>query len=228
MLHSTDLFVVLVLIAIAANSCVAFSLRPPPETSKKGGLSCPVRSPSSALNGSWENNQDLLAVREFLEQTYPSFYKILNTNDEVWKAIGDDRGDPDIDQAQSGFTVFVPHDAAIQALGEKKQVQLMDARNLETTQKIAGYHVIGEVVTPEQLYNAGGILTVSGDIPVERSVSGGMFGFGGQEDGGVTINKAKVIRTFAIGSGLVYEVDNLVSPGILWRYMDQLRIPGSR
>jgi hypothetical protein len=228
MIHSSNLLLVLVLVVIGTNFCTSFSLRPPPEASKEGGLSCRTRSPSSALYSGWENNQDLQAVRGFLQQTYPSFYMILDTNDEVWKAIGDVGSNLDADQAQCGFTVFVPHDAAIQGLGERKQTQLMDGRNLETTQKIAGYHVIGEVVTPEQLYNAGGILTVSGDIPVERSVSGGMFGFGGQEDGGVTINKAKILRTFSIGSGLVYEVDNLVSPSILWRFMDQLRIPGSR
>jgi uncharacterized surface protein with fasciclin (FAS1) repeats len=105
----------------------------------------------------------------------------------------------------------------------------MDPRNLETTQKVAGYHVVGEAVTFEQLvYNSAAVFTIAGEVPVERSVSGGMLGIGGQEDSGVTINKAKIIQSLSVGSGILHEVDSLVSPNILWRYLDQLRIPGSR
>jgi len=171
-----------------------------------------------------EENQNLLAVRSFLQESYPFFYSILELNDAIWKAIGED----DTDKGEFGFTIFVPSDAAFQNLGETRQAQLMDPRNLETTQKIAGYHVIGETVTADQLFNCGGVLTVSGEIPVERAVTGGLFGIGGQEDGGLLINKARAISTYQVGTGLVHEVDNLVSPNILWRYMDQLRIPGSK
>jgi uncharacterized surface protein with fasciclin (FAS1) repeats len=107
-------------------------------------------------------------------------------------------------------------------------VVLLDVRNLEATQKIAGYHVISETVDAESLFQAGGIVTVSGEVPIERSISGGLFGMiGGKEDGSVTLNQAKVLRTKNVGNGLVHEVDNLVSPQIVWRFMDQLRIPGS-
>jgi Fasciclin domain len=183
--------------------------------------SCPV-----VYSGLVEN-QDTLIVRGFLQENYPLFYAILNMNDEVWKAL-DGSGDRDDDKRQIGFTLFAPNDAAMQALGDKKQSQLMDPRNLETTQKIVGYHVVSERVTSEQLYNSGGVFTIAGEVPVERSVSGGMLGIGGQEDGGVTINKAKIIQSLPVGSGILHEVDHLVSPNILWRYMDQLRIPGSR
>lgn len=44
---------------------------------------------------------------------------------------------------------------------------------------------------------------------------------------GVTINQAKILRTATVGNGFVHEVDNLVAPQIVWRFMDQLRIPGS-
>lgn len=117
---------------------------------------------------------------------------------------------------------------AFEALGEKKRMQLADARNGETTEKIAAYHVIAEPVTAEALLASGGVITLGGEIPVGRSTSGGFFGVGGQQDGGVTINGAKVVESIDIGNCIVHEVDTLISPQIIWRYMDQLRIPGSR
>ena len=170
----------------------------------------------------YTNNNDLLLIRDFLQQYYPAFYSILEMNEDVWKAIGDTD-----DGNEVGFTVFAPTAEALQALGADKESQLFDERNLETTQKIAAYHVIGEPVTAEALFNSGGVITVGGEVPLERTISGGIFGIGAQEDGGVTLNGAKVLQTATVGNGLVHEVDGLISPSILWRYMDQLRIPGS-
>ena len=165
-------------------------------------------------------NESLLTVKAFLKENYPGFNMILEKNDSVWKALAG------VDK--EGFTIFAPNAGALVALGESKKQQLLDPRNLETTQKVGAYHVIAETVTAEQLFNAGGVVTLGGTVAVERSRTGGFMGVGGKEDGGVTINGAKVVRTTALGNGLVHEVDGLVSPNILWRYMDQLRIPGSR
>ena len=45
------------------------------------------------------------------------------------------------------------------------------------------------------------------------------------EDGGVTLNGAKVIKTLefadATKTGVIHEVDGFISPSILWRYADQ-------
>lgn len=48
------------------------------------------------------------------------------------------------------------------------------------------------------------------------------------EDGGVTLNGAKVVKSIefvdeanAIKTGIVHEVDGFISPSILWRYADQ-------
>jgi hypothetical protein len=52
-----------------------------------------------------------------------------------------------------------------------------------------------------------------------------------EEDGGLTLNGAKVVKSLefvdATKTGIIHEVDGLISPTILWRYADQLRIPGS-
>ena len=178
-----------------------------------------IRRPSSLKSSDGEDNQELLLVRNYLAENYKAFSNLLQKNDAVWKALAG---------ADGGFTVFAPNAAAFAALGDKKLVQLADARNLETTEKIGSYHVIAETVTAEQLFNSAGVITMGGTVDVGRSVKGGMFGIGGKEDGGVTVNGAKVVRSVEIGKGILHEVDALISPQILWRYMDQLRIPGSK
>ena len=172
----------------------------------------------SSLDNILDSNEDILTIRKYLKEYYPGLSQIMELNDSIWKSLG----------GKSGFTIFAPNSAAFAALGEQKQEQLLDERNLETTQKIAAYHVIGETVTASELYNSGGVITMGGEIPVDRSKSGGMFGVGGKEDGGVTVNNAKIVESIELGSGVLHEVEGLISPNIMWRYMDQLRIPGSK
>ena len=51
---------------------------------------------------------------------------------------------------------------------------------------------------------------------------------GGKEDGGVIVGGAKVVASVPLAGGILHETDGFISPSILWRYMDQLRIPGSK
>jgi uncharacterized surface protein with fasciclin (FAS1) repeats len=211
----------LMIIITIPSSCFGFQL-------SQTSIATSIASPSSAattttrlhssLDGILNKNEDLLTVKKYLHENYPALSKIVNLNDSIWKALGEGEG----------FTIFAPNTAAFASLGDTKQEQLLDERNVETTQKIAAYHVIAEVVTADDLFNSGGVLTLGGEIPVDRSVSGGMFGVGGKEDGGVLVNTAQIITSIELGSGVLHEVDGLVAPNILWRYMDQLRIPGSK
>lgn len=161
----------------------------------------------------------------FLAENYPSFYKfVLKPNEKVVKTL---RKNTDF-----GFTLFVPNETALEKLGQKKINQLKDVRNLETACKISDFHTIEEeAVSLDVLLgdNIGGVLTMGGEVRVGPSQSGGFFGIGGKNDGGVVIgSNARIVRSIQIGAGLVHEVDSLVSPEILWRYVDQLRIPGSK
>lgn len=74
----------------------------------------------------------------------------------------------------------------------------------------------------------GGVLTLGGELRVGRSKSGGFLGFGAKEDGNVVIgnNSALIVKSTNIGNGVVHEVDSFVAPDLIWRYYDQLRIPG--
>jgi len=145
----------------------------------------------------------------------------MSKNDDVWKKLRD---------STVGITIFAPTDDAVAALGDKKLQQIRDVRNEETVLRMCAYHAVNEPVGAEELFSSAGVIPVAGDvIPVERSVTGALFGIiGGKEDGGVTVGGARVIESIYIGTSIVHRTDDLVSPSILWRYCDQLRIPGSK
>ena len=72
----------------------------------------------------------------FLEKKFPSFHGFLN--DSMRKAI-----------KEGSVTIFAPNEAAFEALGKKRLVQIEDPRNLETREKMGSYHVI-----PQQTISA--------------------------------------------------------------------------
>jgi len=166
----------------------------------------------------------------FLEKKYPDFYNLIN--EDMMKAM-----------KQGVVTVFVPNAAAFEGLGDKKRSQLDDPRNLEIREKIGSYHVIaGESIDAMTLrtedWSKGrpkdgskpntmiaGFKTLSGEVPVGRSKSGGFLGFGAKEDGDIVIGpEAKIVQSYNVEGSFIHEVTDLISPLLLWRYCDQLRI----
>lgn len=145
---------------------------------------------------------------------------IMSTSADVWKKLSD--------ASNVGSTIFAVSDSGMTGLGEKRLGQLEDIRNRETVEKMAGFHAVGERVSADALFESGGVITIGGVVDVGRSISGGFMGIGGKEDGGVAVNGAKVLQTYEVDNCIIHEMDGLVSPEILWRYCDQLRIPGSR
>ncbi len=185
-----------------------------------------VSSATSALNYRSQTTSTVLfdttsEVDELLKNDYPVFYNlVMSKNTDLWKDLSNASTNPDV----GGFTIFAPNDEAMEKLGKKKLDQLLDDRNRETAEKIAAFHAVAEPVGAWDLITSGGIVTVGGVVDVGKSKVGGFFGFGGEEDGGVTVSGAKILQSKQVGTCQVHEMDNLISPNILWRYMDQLRI----
>lgn len=168
---------------------------------------------STALHESTLSDSD--QVEQFLAERFPDFNKLLSTNEVVWK---------ELKTAEEGFTLFAPNSKAFS--DRSKVEKLNDPRNGELLEKIGAYHAIAEPVTAQQIFEAGGLITLGGEVPTFL-LAAGIFGFGGNKEETVTINSAKLIESFEFGKCIVHEVDAFVSPKILWRYADQLRIPGS-
>jgi uncharacterized surface protein with fasciclin (FAS1) repeats len=200
-----------------------------------------VRShlPTSLLRESKGDSSASSTLKELLKEEFPAFYSLLSMNDEIWKTIAEK-------ESSTGCAIFAPSDTAFDNLGEKKLLQLKDARNEEIAKKMSLYHVMTEPVTAAKLrtedwtgpkptdgsprpIKVKALVTLGGEVPVGRSKSGGFFMglIGAKEDGDVVIGPdAKMVKSYKVGNSFVHEVDALISPVVLWRYCDQLRIPG--
>jgi uncharacterized surface protein with fasciclin (FAS1) repeats len=204
----------------------------PPTTKISFKLRSDMRSVALSLASSAQSDLEI-----FVSEDYPMFYSLLSLNEGLWKKLAETDG---------GCTLFAPSDAVFLRLGENKLLKLKDNRNLETAQKMGLYHVIvSEAVTAARLrtedwtrpapFDGGprpitvqALVTMGGEVPVGRSKSGGIFlGIGAKEDGEVVIgSNARIVKSYKVDSSIVHEIDNMISPLILWRYCDQLRIPG--
>lgn len=193
----------------------------------------------TVVGDDWETVEESLInskVVRFLEVKYPTFFKLLvRDNDTFLKDL----------QSSTEHTIFVPNEEALEALGAKKLQQLLDPRNEEIRDKMGQFHLlVGKAISATELRTEdwtkgrpkdGGkpntliaaIVTKAGEVPVGRSKSGGFLGIGAKEDGDVVIGpEAQITQSFKVEDCLVHEVNDLISPIALWRYMDQLRIPG--
>lgn len=172
----------------------------------------------------------------FLQNTYPEYFSLLSKNKDVFK---------EVNGYKTGSTFFAPNSQAFANLGEKKLSQMKDDRNTESVEKMAAYHVIAEEAVREDALlvedwtkpappgggfrplKLGGIVTLAGEVPIGRSKVGGFFGFGASEEEKIVIGpNARIVYTHFVGNSIVHEMDDFISPEILWRYFDQLRIPG--
>eukprot|EP00986_Skeletonema_menzelii_P011440 scaffold5882_cov152-Skeletonema_menzelii.AAC.5 len=189
-----------------------------------------------SAESSTEDAKEEQTIAAFLKENYPLFEStIFSKIPNVYKEC----------ESSTGFTIFAAPEVVMVDIDQKRKLQISDPRNAEITEKLASYHLIPNgKVTRERLQredwtvprtadgvaalSIGGVLTAGGELRVGRSKSGGFMGFGAKEDGGVVIgnNDAKIVKSVNVGKGIVHEVDALVAPDLIWRYFDQLRIPG--
>ena len=223
----------IILISFLATSGVGAFTVVHPASSNHNSAVRPANPMRESISG--DGKEDEILLKAFIEKEYPAFYSLLSLNAGIWKTIAD---------AENGCTLFAPSDTAFDALGKKKLTQLKDIRNEETALKMGLYHVIlDEAVSAARLrtedwtvkapkgeprpITVQAVVTMGGQVPVGRSKSGGILGWGAKEDGDIVIGpEARIVKSYKVAGSYVHEVDNLISPVILWRYCDQLRIPG--
>jgi uncharacterized surface protein with fasciclin (FAS1) repeats len=104
-------------------------------------------------------------------------------------------------QGKGPFTVFAPTDAAFAKLPQDAVQDLFKPENKEVLTKILRYHVVSGAVESKDLK--------SGEV---KSVEGGAINVK-VEQGGVTVNDAKVVQPDVKASnGVIHVIDNVILP----------------
>jgi Fasciclin domain len=177
-----------------------------------------------------ETTSAVSMVESYVQEQHAIFWNlVLSKNDALWKAL---RESASSNLSNNGITLFCPTNEAMKALGEARLRQLADDRNYETVLRMGEFHAVSEPVSADVLFNSAGVVSLaraSRDqiLAVERRKVGGFMGIGGTEDGTSTVGGAQIVQTICLGPSFIHATNGLVSPSILWRYCDQLRIPGT-
>jgi uncharacterized surface protein with fasciclin (FAS1) repeats len=153
------------------------------------------------------------------EGKYSGFFKLLTQVPEVMSLLDDD----------GEFTIFAPNAEAFAKLDKKISKGLRDPRNGEVVEKVAAYHVVRGIYSADDIVKIGEIQTVGEtNLPliVTPAVSGGFFGFGGKPDGYSINGNAKIISSIQCSNCIIHEVNGLVNPYLLFRFLDAVRLPG--
>ncbi|KAF5020955.1 hypothetical protein F66182_7001 [Fusarium sp. NRRL 66182] len=97
----------------------------------------------------------------------------------------------------SDFTVFIPNDAAFEAIGS-----VLEGADLETLQTVLGYHIVDHVVFSTDLANV--------SLP---SLQGNDLTFTVAEDGSAWVNGAKIVfPNVLLFNGVAHVIDGVLNP----------------
>jgi len=126
-------------------------------------------------------------AEQYLSENYPKFYWLLQNNESALQNIRDTR---------TGFTVFAPSDAAIDALGSEQIGMLESAlANPELGQvvtRMAAYHMVSIPCTTDIMQQFGVVTTRVGELPIEV-----------EQDGTMYVNGVQIIQSYQFEDQIV-------------------------
>lgn len=107
------------------------------------------------------------------------------------------------------FTVFAPTNSAFTKLSKDQLFKLGKKDNLPILRKIVRFHFHEDVLSREEIASKRELSTLA-LLPVTVKPA----------DGGFKLNEANIVRDLPICSnGRIYEVDTLLNPVLLYRYL---------
>ena len=106
-------------------------------------------------------------------------------------------------EGKGPFTLLAPTDDAFERLPEGTLADLLKPENKEQLQAVLKYHVLTGAITSEEVSK----------LKLPETVQGGTVKIENGEDGGVTINGAKVLRgDINASNGVIHVIDTVLIP----------------
>jgi uncharacterized surface protein with fasciclin (FAS1) repeats len=160
------------------------------------------------------------AAAEYLGEKYRKFISLLGQNKKLSHLVSTSTADQPL-------TIFAPSSEAFAKLDRGVVGKLRDPRNGEVLDKVTNYHVVQRHLKADEIFKAAAVVTMGGEVPVTKSKSGGFLGVGAKEDGGVALNGGRIETSVEVGNCIIHQVDTLINPYLLYRFLDAVRLPGT-
>lgn len=192
-----------------------------------------------------------VTVERVLQDNYPEFHSLLSKNEKIFSQLENDFGEngytifapnseafKNLSQKQRQQLEDPRNLETAQKMGLYHIVQ---GEAISLTQLNREDWTVPKTLEGLPALKIGALLTMGGEVPVGRfkkKTDGGFFRSLVKKEKTVRDKDGKavteivvgpegtILRSVKVGNALIHEVDGLVSPILLWRYCDQLRMPG--
>jgi len=204
-------------------------------------------SNDSSLSGGKE--QAKFTVESVLKDNYPEFHSLLSKNEGLFKTLDTDFSDGYTIFAPNSQAFVDLSEKQRKQLEDPRNLETAQKMGLYhvVTEALSITNLNTEdwtvPKTPEGLpaLKFAAVKTLGGEVPIGRfkKKTGGGFWRSlvnvektvrdkdGKPVTEIVVGPAgTILRSVKVGNAMIHEVDSLVSPVLLWRYCDQLRMPG--
>ena len=195
-----------------------------------------------------------VTVERVLQDNYPEFYALLSQNENIFQTLEDDFSDNGgytifAPNAQAFAELTDKQKLQLKDPRNMETIQKMGLYHVVSEQALSMTQLNREdwtvPKTPEGLpaLKFSAIVTMGGEVPLgrfkkkmdNRSLWRTLLDRPNKtirDKEGKPVTEivvgpsGTIVQSVRIGNAIIHEVDGFVSPLLLWRYMDQLRMPG--
>mmetsp|Transcript_12339 Transcript_12339/g.23594 ORF Transcript_12339/g.23594 Transcript_12339/m.23594 type:complete len:272 (-) Transcript_12339:105-920(-) len=192
-----------------------------------------------------------LTVERILKDNYPEFHKLLSQNERIFQQLEEDFSENGYTifapNSQAFAELTEKQRLQLEDPRNLETIQKMGLYHIVKDEAISYTQLNREdwtvPKTPEGLpaLKFGALMTMGGEVPIERfkKKREGSF-FRSLLDKKKTVRDKEgkpvteivvgpagtILRSVKVGNAIIHEIDGFTSPMLLWRYFDQLRLPG--
>lgn len=206
---------------------------------------------ASSSSSSDEAPAAVVTVEQVIKDNYPEFHALLSKNENIFEAMDKDLGEDGYTIFAPTSAAFeAVTDKQKKQLDDPRNLETAQKMGLCHIVQEAAL-TLGELncedwTVPKTMeglpaLKIGGVMTMGGEVPIGRykkKTRGSFFRTLVKQEKTVRDKDGKavteivvgpegaILRSVKVGNAIIHEVDALVSPSLLWRYCDQLRMPG--
>jgi uncharacterized surface protein with fasciclin (FAS1) repeats len=197
-------------------------------------------------------DQESSVLERFLLQEFSSFHALLNVNPGLWTTLDELSAMGGITLLAPNNDAFAALGSQkLQQISDERNLETvlkMGLYHVIATEAVSAARLRTEDWTIPAPADGGprpitvqGLVTLGGQVPVGRfkaskgNFLSNLFGSDDRSSSSSTMGddvvigpEARIVKSYKLAGGsiVVHEMDSFVSPELLWRYCDQLRIPG--